>query len=101
MATFKSLNGIGGYKIMHKDKYVHFTFYFVFTLFWYWYGRSKSSRLKNVRLTVFLSAVVYGILIEICQGVFTTARNADILDVLANTLGSAVAIFILWLFRKK
>jgi VanZ family protein len=51
-----------------------------------------------------IASIIYGSLIEIAQGVFTTTRKADILDVLANTLGSMLAvalIFVLLQFSSK
>ena len=46
-------------------------------------------------------AVVYGVIIEICQGLFTADRSADIMDALANTAGSALAVLVLWFLKKK
>ena len=82
----------------YKDKVVHASFYFIFTVFWYLFFKGRG--IKNMKLRVFLFAVVYGILIEICQGLFTTGSSADIMDVFANTAGSAIAIFTVWLLKK-
>ena len=85
----------------HKDKLVHFTFYFVFTLLWVLdLNNTKKFSPKKVRLVVFTIAVLFGIVIEICQGLFTAERSPDAFDVLANTSGSAAAILLLWLFEK-
>jgi len=83
------------------DKYVHLTFYFIFTVLWY-----LALRLKyivsgaKIRLTIFLMAIVFGVLIELAQEFFTTDRSADVNDALANSTGSALAVLVLWLIAK-
>ncbi len=44
-------------------------------------------------LILLFSILLYGIIIEILQGLFTASRNADILDVAANFGGSLLGIF--------
>ncbi len=95
MDTF---DGIDTFSFEYKDKIVHATFYFVFTIFWCLFFRTRMK--GNVRLKVFLIAVSYGVLIEICQALFTEQRSGDVADALANTAGSAIAILVLWLFEK-
>ena len=87
--------------IPHKDKIVHCAFYFVLTFLLYKNYKIKMGVIKKAWLYAFLTAVSYGIIIEICQGVFTAERSADPMDALANTSGSALAIFMLWLRQKK
>lgn len=87
--------------IPHKDKIVHFTFYFVFTFLLYKDYKLKMGGVKKAWLWAFLTAISYGIIIEICQGLFTDERSADSMDALANTSGSALAIFVLWLRQKQ
>jgi len=83
------------------DKYVHLTFYFIFTVLWY-----LALRLRyivsgsKIRLTIFLMAVVFGVLIELAQEFFTTDRSADVNDAFANSIGSALAVLVLWLIAK-
>lgn len=88
--------------IEHKDKIVHFTFYLVFTLLWV-LDLKKANKFSPVkaRLFVFIFAVIFGTIIEICQGMFTAERSPDAFDVLANTSGSAAAILVLWILDKK
>jgi len=83
------------------DKYVHLTFYFIFTVLWYLALRSRYivSGAK-IRLTIFLMAVVFGVLIELAQEFFTADRSADVNDALANSTGSALAVLVLWLIAK-
>lgn len=44
-------------------------------------------------LILLLSVLLYGIIIEILQGLLTISRSADILDVAANLIGSLIGIY--------
>lgn len=96
-----AFSSLATFKIPHKDKYVHFFFYFVFTFLWYAYSvkHIKVSR-KKARMIIFITALSYGIVIEILQELIAHKRSADVMDALANTLGSITAILIVWLFEK-
>lgn len=88
-------------KVPYKDKLVHFFFYYIFTFCWFYFFRKIHSNTPRLRFLLFASAVVYGILIEVFQMFMSSGRDAEIGDVLANTLGSAMAILVLWLSNKK
>jgi VanZ family protein len=77
-----------------NDKYVHFAFYLVFVIVWFW-TLIKTKFAKNAKNIASISAILYGILMEICQGVFTTTRTPDVYDVVANTLGAFTGITII------
>ena len=100
LISFKKLPTV---KIGGADKYVHFTFHFIFTILWITYF--KSSNYTRSVLKALLASVLYGILIEFAQELFTTTRKADILDVLANTSGALTAVLLInikkKLFQKK
>ena len=83
-------------EIPYKDKYVHFTFYFLFVIFWSFYFKEAKKQ-----IIVLLAAIVFGILMEICQGLFTTTRTPDILDVAANSFGALVGLVFMKEFIKK
>jgi len=83
----------------HKDKFIHATFYFGFTTLWY-LSLKKGGNNAKTRLGVFAFAVGFGIVIELFQQFFTADRSADVQDAVANTVGSAIAILVLWLFEK-
>lgn len=57
-------------------------------------NRSRS----KARMHVFLFAVAWGLLLEILQGLFTVQRSAELFDVVANALGSATAVLLLWFY---
>jgi len=95
-----SFSSFKRFNIPYKDKTVHFFFYFVFVVLWVLSFSRQYSDKRKLRLSVLLAAVFYGILIEICQGLFTKNRSADILDVLANSAGAATAVLVLWLINR-
>ena len=74
------------------DKLVHFTFYFVFVILWYRFLSIKNRHSKKNILILFIGSIFFGILIEYCQYLFTKSRMAEVLDVVANSLGSIVEI---------
>ncbi len=98
LITILSLITVEGMKsdiaLAHKDKIVHFVFYFIFVLFWF-SVKKTGSNLKKISRTVFLWAVGYGMLMELLQNLLTDNRTADVLDVLANTLGALVALLLI------
>lgn len=79
------------------DKVVHFSFHFIFTVFWLIYIKRTNKNISiNQVLKVVIASFVIGVLIEILQALFTTTRKADILDVLANSLGTIASGFIMY-----
>jgi len=96
-----TLDNLGGsIKIPYKDKMVHFVFYFVFVLLWSYYR--KSIRFSSQHALLILAiAIGFGILMELCQGAFTTTRNPDILDALANSIGAFSGFLIVKNFANK
>ncbi len=85
-----------------KDKVIHGIFYFVFTILWYLGSQPMNiSAEAKRRLFAFVIAVGYGILMEVCQAVITDNRSADVADAIANTIGSAIAVFVLWRYQKR
>jgi len=97
LANFKSLPKVG---ISGADKYVHVTLYFVFTILWSCHLKTRNSIGFFSLIKVVITSIIYGSLIEMAQGVFTTTRKADIMDVLANTLGSILAVVVILLDLK-
>ncbi|WP_294818436.1 VanZ family protein [uncultured Flavobacterium sp.] len=85
-----------------KDKLLHAFFYFVFTVLWsYGLKTLKVSSAASRRGLAFAIAVGYGILMELFQWGITNNRSADVLDAVANTVGSALAVIVLWQYQKR
>lgn len=77
-----------------SDNLGHCSFHFVLTTLWFFYFYFKKIKLslKKTLIYAFLFSLLFGILIEVAQAIFTTTRKADILDVLANSLGGLFAV---------
>lgn len=82
------------------DKYVHATFHFIFALLWFRYLKTDVRALLTSVIIVFSMSVVFGILLEILQGLLTQTRQADAKDVAANCSGALVALGIQFLYEK-
>lgn len=78
--------------VPNKDKYVHFTFYFVFVVLWLLQIKQKPVKIKT-QILILLSAIGYGVFMEICQG-FTQTRTPDVMDVLANSTGAIAGLYV-------
>lgn len=83
------------------DKLGHLTFHFGITALWFLYFKKKSGKTKSALLKAFLFSLFFGIAIEISQALFTTTRQADVLDVAANCIGAFLAISFIFLYRKR
>jgi VanZ family protein len=96
LASFSNLPNVG---IENADKYVHFTFHFVFVNLWFLYFNYKNQKnIIKLGIFIFISSVLFGVLIELVQRVFTITRKGDFLDILANISGafSALALILIY-----
>lgn len=84
-----------------SDKLLHALAYFVFTGLWFLSLR-VTYNLNNRKnfICIFMLSFVFGILIEVLQEELTTYRQADVLDVVANIIGTVLAIITLKLIFK-
>jgi VanZ family protein len=95
----ENAKNIPSINILHLDKVIHLTFHFIFTILWFLYFKKKFKNSNNFNLlaiTLFVS-FVFGIVIELIQQYFTTTRNADVFDILANLIGAFLASIIITL----
>jgi VanZ family protein len=95
-------NSLPVINIVNLDKYIHAFFHFVFMSLWFLFLKSqmeKSSIYKGLLISFMLS-VFFGIAIEILQGQYTTTRKEDVLDVLANVSGAALAVFMILIYYR-
>lgn len=79
------------------DKLVHLFFYFTLTVFTYLYlrlERQKYNRRKAL-IVASLFSLIYGMIIEVLQGILPFKRSADWLDIVANSTGIVLAILII------
>ena len=82
------------------DKIVHIGSYSVLGFSWFLAIRPKISNLKTA---VFIVAAVtlYGIIIEVLQGLLSAHRKADIFDILANFIGVMLAFMLFYFISNK
>jgi VanZ family protein len=94
VALLSSTEELPKVETVFLDKIVHLVLHFFLFIIWAVY----LSSLKNKHITgnaVVLSLIfcaLYGIIVEILQQQFTTSREADLLDVVANITGSILGI---------
>ncbi len=78
------------------DKIIHVLIHFLLIILWLFYIFSKKGLelSRKSRVFVFILVVLYGIIIEIFQHLFTHSRQADLLDVAANIIGSLIGLLL-------
>lgn len=81
------------------DKAAHLIINCVLIVFWLLFFYKKENKMMAVTTiyVVFGLCLLYGIIIEALQYILTTYRQADMLDVVANTIGLLIGV---GLFRK-
>ena len=83
-----------------SDKIYHLIAYFLLMLSWLYVFCKKETLQRNVKYII-LGCIIFGIIIEILQGVITSYRTASYLDIVANTIGVLLAVLIFHVFEKK
>ncbi len=87
---------------MNLDKYIHAFFHYIFTSLWFLFliSHSQSKRIFAPLMIAFTLSVFFGIAIEVLQGLYTTTRREDILDVAANVFGAILAVFTIVVYYR-
>ena len=83
-----------------SDKTYHLIAYFLLMLSWLYAFFKKEKFQEHVKYII-LGCFIFGIIIEILQGIITSYRTASYLDILANTIGVLLAVVIFYVFEKK
>jgi VanZ family protein len=92
-----STSGLG---IPSSDKLFHGIAYFFLALSWLYALLGKTLFDSKVKYAI-LGCFIYGIIIELLQTAITSYRTASYLDILANSIGIALAVFLFHVFEKK
>ena len=84
------------------DKLFHFSTYVILTALWYstFFYKFQKSKKKALWYAI-IFCVIFGIIIEVLQGMVTTYRSSDINDVFANTTGVLLVAVVIGLKNKK
>lgn len=98
LANAKTFEHAGFFDIPYLDKMVHFGLYFLFM------GviiLEHSSFFDNTRKLILIALIpfIFGSAMELLQSGVTETRRADVLDIMFNSAGIAVAL-LSWLFFK-
>ncbi len=86
-----SINNVG-FKIPHLDKIVHLGMYFILSFVVMLDIALRSKVIKKHFIFSFFYSFILGILMEMTQHFFAVSRQADIFDVLFNSIGSLLGI---------
>ncbi len=86
-----AVNDSGLLDIPHLDKLSHVVMYTIFVFLWSKLLSYKTSRVKGAR-TAFYVSIALGLLMEICQYEMDMGRHFDILDIIANIIGSIIGL---------
>jgi len=81
------------FSFVHMDKLIHCIIYFIF--YFLVFNTTKVYKLKKSLIISIIFSVGFGILIEICQPIFTLYRQFDVLDILANTAGVFLMVILI------
>lgn len=92
--SLKNPSGEQRFSFANADKLVHFTFYFMFVILWYRYLFLAGKIQKGNKIALVVIAVILGVLVELAQKYFTTTRQADVWDVVANSTGVFVGLLV-------
>ncbi|GAA0717181.1 hypothetical protein GCM10009430_13780 [Aquimarina litoralis] len=87
-----------------SDKVGHLLAYFVFTIVWFlffFFSKRQSRKFKTSYIWSASFGFVYGIFMEIFQATLTSYRSPDWKDVIANTGGIVLAMFLLIILKNK
>jgi len=95
-----SFKGNNTTQIHISDKIIHTSAYFLLTVSWLLVFSNTLKRVKYF-LLISLFIFIYGILIEGCQMLFTTEREGDLFDVIANLVGIMGALVFFSIIIKK
>ena len=83
------------------DKLVHFGAHFILVLSWLVYYVRYKANVKIINIILIsLSCIVYGIIIEVIQGM-TKTRGSDFADVIANMIGTGLGVLVFLVLKSK
>lgn len=93
IVSLVNINSIPETGLSFEDKLFHFIAYAMFTIIWFYALINNRVKLKkdSTIVVAVLIAVIYGIIIEVIQGQFTTNRVMEFNDIIANILGALFA----------
>ena len=85
--------------IPHFDKVSHLCSYALLGFLWSIALKEKTSKIKAARIA-FYGSISLGVLLEILQWLLNVGRHFEILDIIANIIGSIIGLIAFYKFFK-
>lgn len=98
--TLSPADQIGDFSVYQYDKLGHFALFFGWTFFFGLMVLSFKEANTNL-LFVFIMGTLFGIAIEVLQGVLPYGRSPNIGDAIADIIGTFFATMILYLIKRR
>jgi len=86
------------FSIPYLDKFVHFTLYFILLTLFTW--EAEKAKTNALIFNGLIGSVVLSFGTELGQKYFFAGRSFEILDIVANIIGSIVGVFFFRIFLK-
>lgn len=98
--TMLPSENFGNSRLLDFDKIGHFLIFFGWTLIYGLFMFSKK-RTEMKFILIFLTGCLFGVFIEIFQGILPIGRTMDTNDALTDILGSLAAILLLFAIKRR
>ena len=92
------LNNLPNLNTGFDDKIGHFLFYAIFCMLWFLSFHSLKIKRSLFAATTF--SILFGLIIELLQGVVSDHRTSDVYDFLANTMGALTMTTLIYLKKE-
>lgn len=100
LVTMLPPDRLGESSVYDYDKLGHFLIFFGWTLL-YGLFMFEKKRTETKFILIFIAGCLFGITIEILQGVLPIDRNMDLMDALTDVSASFIAIVLLFLIKRR
>ena len=83
---------------VYFDKWVHLGFFTILVFLW---RSAFDGIVNNYTALLFLTALLYGFIVELIQNKWVPNRDFDLYDILSDAIGSLLGVFLwLWVYKK-
>ena len=100
LLSLVSLKDVHLIKTNNSDKYGHFLAYFILSLCWLNVINRRPHKII-INYIIIIILISYGIILEVLQDILTNHRQADLLDIVANSIGVIFAVLVYNKLKKK
>jgi len=90
--------------IPHMDKIAHLGIYFILSFLFFLEAHRNSFAIKTNRkfsIAILFLCVLYGIIMEFLQFFLFQERSAEFLDIIANSTGSVLSLFVFLVLKNR